>query len=147
MYLLVTILLLQTTPVLADPAVDARVDALLSGYEYVPTAKDWAGVGEGVQAVLLARAVDATAPLTRRARAVSALVHFPTEAVRKRLEAWLADAKAPPIIRRKAAAVLGAAFAERAGPALRAAAADPDPLLQEAARRALAPPAPTVRKP
>lgn len=87
-----------------------RVDALLAGYEYVPTASDWARVGDEAIPVLLKRADDDRRDLLDRARAVSSLGHFPTKAVRAWLTALRDDPAVAPVLRRKARAALDHAF-------------------------------------
>ncbi len=108
MRFIVAVLLLtcSLTPAWADESVDAKVDALLAGYEYVPTASDWQRVGDGAAAVLMKRAADSKRDLVDRARAVSSLSHFPTKAVRAWLTTLQADSRAPEVLRRKATAAL-----------------------------------------
>jgi HEAT repeat protein len=76
--------------------------------------------------------------VTRRARAVVGLRHFPTRATWRLLSALLADERAPSLVRRKAASSLAAAFGDSSVPALEARAGDPDPRLRDDVARALA---------
>lgn len=131
------------------------VEGMLSGYEFAPNAADWAAVGAGgaggaaeAAAVLIQLAEESDSDLVRRARAVSSLAHFPTDKVRARLVAWLSDPRFEPMLRRKAALALGAAFGPAGRPALAAAANDADPKVREAVGQALAsPPMPTPTAP
>lgn len=108
---------------------------LLNAYEDGPTAEQLRALGDGVGSELLAIATDASVPLSRRARAVSALQHFRSDAA----VAWLAVelSTGEPILRRKAAWSLAILEGDAAIPALGAALADPDVQLRMAAAHAL----------
>jgi len=141
---LLAVLTCLTVPAYGDPGLETKVRGLLSGYEFVPTQGDWDKLGPGA-AEALAALVDAPAgDLVLRARAVSSLAHFPTPEVRKRLELWLADGTLPELLRRKAAAALGAAFGADAMEALEKARKGASPKLAETIDRSLGVvPAPT----
>lgn len=110
------VLVTLPTAAFADGGADAEVDALLAGYEFVPTAADWRRVGDDAAPILMKRAGEAGRDLLDRARAVSSLAHFPTTAVRAWLTALVADASAPDVLRRKATAALVHAFPPATAP-------------------------------
>lgn len=113
---------------------DALLD-LLNAYEEAPSAAELEALGSGVEAELLAVAVDEAVPLTRRARAVSALRFYPSGSVRSFLESQLA-AGTDELVRRKAIYSL-AAFGSAALPPLTGALADPDVQTRIAAANAI----------
>ena len=141
---LLAVLACLAVPAHADQRLEAKVRGLLSGYEFVPTQDEWGKLGPAAADALLTLADDPAGDLVLRARAVSSLAHFPTPAVRKRLEVWLADGALPELLRRKAAAVLGVAFGAEARDALTKAREGASPKLVETIDRSLgATPAPT----
>lgn len=116
----------------------ARVEGLLSGYELVPTAEDWAKVGDpaSVAARLMALADDGARAVTQ-VRAMSSLAHFPTPAVEAFLGARAMDEARSPRIRGKAAIAWAVIARERAAPMLVGLLAHEDPRLREDATRGL----------
>ena len=109
-FLVASLLLTLSAPALAEGGAAAKVAALLAGYEYVPTASDWARVGDAAIDVLIKRASDGRRDLLDRARSVSSLAHFPTKQVRAWLTTLRDDEAAPEVLRRKATAALDHAF-------------------------------------
>lgn len=116
----------------------ARVEGLLSGYELVPTAEDWAKAGDpvSVAARLMVLADDGARGVTQ-VRAMSSLAHFPTPEVEAFLGARATDVTRSPRIRGKAAIAWAAVAQERAAPAVVTLLAQADPRLREDATRAL----------
>lgn len=119
-------------------AIEARVEAMLSGFERVPTADDWARAGtpQEVSTALMHIASQPQGRTLLAARALSSLAHFPRTEVARFLEARIADAKLRASLRGKAAIALAAGFgdakADRVIPLL----AEPDASLREDAIRA-----------
>ena len=122
----------------AQPPVDSAVDALLSGYELVPTAADWARVGstDDVAAKLMAVADDPGAGVAQ-VRAMSSLAHFPSLAVLTFLDSHARDASLPARLRGKALIAWAGVAREAAAPAIAQFLAEPDAALREDAARAL----------
>jgi HEAT repeat protein len=115
----------------------AAILDLLGAYEDGPTADQLRALGDGVGVELLAIAQDPTIASTRRARAVTALQAFPSDAAVTWITAELGSPAAESILRRKCAWSLGVLRGEAAVPALAGALADPDPQLRIAAAHAL----------
>ncbi|MFO0746122.1 MAG: hypothetical protein U1F43_10670 [Myxococcota bacterium] len=117
-----------------------QVRTLLSGYEKVPSADDWARLGppEAVSAELvrIASGARADAHALLAARATSSLAHFPLPSVRAFLEARVRDTSARPQLRGKAAIALARAFGDAAAPAIASLFAAGDADLREDAIRA-----------
>jgi len=109
--------------------------ALLNAYEEPVREADLKALGEGVDAELVAIASDATIPLTRRGRAISALQFYRTEVVRAFLETQLAPAS-DGLLRRKALYSL-AAFGPAGLRAIVPLLSDPDVQVRIAAANAL----------
>lgn len=126
----------QSAP--APSEVERRVRALLSGYEHVPTADDWARAGspEEVSAALLAIAASPNGQTLTAARATSSLAHFPRPEVASFLEARLADARAHVSLRGKAAIALAAGFGDDKAGVIAGLFASRDEALREDAVRA-----------
>jgi HEAT repeat protein len=110
---------------------------LLNAYDEVATPTELKALGDGVAEHLMAVADDIDVPHSRRGRAVSALGHFPDDAVKGWLESRLSDKEGDALIRRKAAWALSVGFADAALPALEKALADDDAQLRIATIRAL----------
>ncbi len=125
-------LTLASPVVRADPA-----DLLLDGVDTVPDAAAWRRLGPAGEARLAAIAGDRDAPIGRRARAVSALAHFPSDATRKLLATLLSHDDAPSLLRRKAALSLARAFGDMSVATLAAQAGAADPRLRDDVARAL----------
>lgn len=121
------------------PAVLARVEALLVGYERVPTPADWeaAGPREQVAKALLAIATKPGERTSTRARALVGMRYAPTDAVRAHLLAVVGDAAAGPVLRGKAALSLGAVAQEAALAPLSKLLTETDAPLREAALRGI----------
>lgn len=121
----------------AAPAAASPVETLLSGIDTVPAAAEWRALDPASGGELRAVAADASRRLTTRSRAVSALQYFPTRETRAYLEATLADAGAPSLLRRKAAVALARGFGASAVYALAARAGADDARLRDDVARAL----------
>ncbi len=93
-----------------DPKVVSQVKELLAGYEYTPTAADWARIGDDAAVVLRQIAADESARATQRARAVSSLAHFPGDETRVFLKDLLAQDGSPALLRRKAIRAMAVGF-------------------------------------
>jgi len=126
----------QSAP--AESDVERRVRELLSGYEHVPTAEDWARAGtpEEVSAALVRIAGNAGGQTLTAARATSSLAHFPRPEVAAFLEQRLADPKAHVSLRGKAAIALAAGFGDDKAGVIAGLFASPDEALREDAIRA-----------
>lgn len=88
-------------PPIADP-VDVQLRALLSGYEFVPSATHFQRIGPRAEARLIVLAAARHEDVLIRARAASALVHMTGDGSRDALVALAADTEAPSVVRRKA---------------------------------------------
>ncbi len=115
------------------------VDILLSGYEYVPKAEDWARVGAAgdVAQELMGVADDTTAASFKRSRALSSLSHFPSTAVETYLGQRALDTKLAPGLRGKAVIAWAIVGKDAAAPTIAELLASPDAGLRENAVRAL----------
>jgi hypothetical protein len=132
---LIAILLVTGAPDVAE-----RVKVLLSGFEKVPTAEEWAAAvdpAEVAQALVAVANGDKEA-MTTRARAVSALGFFARPEVHAALDSWLRDQERASILRRKAALAYEMCGVTLALPALRAVEKDPDDALREVVTGAIA---------
>ena len=132
--LVVPVLLLLASGAWAGDKRQTVLD-LLGAYEEPVRQADLVGLGEGVDAELMAIADDGAVPHSRRANAVVALQYFPSETVRVFLVAHLAPG-ADALLRRKAATSLGV-FGAAAIPDLTTALADADVQVRTSAARAL----------
>jgi len=110
----------------------------MSGYEYVPTRGDWRRLGPGAETVLAEIYNDAARPLVIRARAVSGLGYFNTEASFKLLQGLLNANQTERLFRRKAIAALGFGFGSRAVDVIAKEFQHEDRFVREAAVHALA---------
>ena len=126
----------RAAPAPLDPqAVSERVDALLSASERAASDDEWQRLGpEGLSALERIYA-DPGSPLSRRARAVSAMGQIGTVPAQARLQAIVADEKAP--LRTTAVLALGRCAPERAVPQIAPLLESGDPLLRDAAAQAL----------
>lgn len=122
----------------AESEVDRRVKELLSGYEHVPSAEDWARIGtpEEVSAALVRIAASPEGQTLTAARATSSLANFPRPEVARFLEQRIADPKAHPSLRGKAAIALAAGFGDAQAGAIAPLFASRDEALREDAIRA-----------
>jgi len=91
---------------------EVRVKALLSGYEHVPSAEDWARVGppDEVARALMGFVSEPGAKTVFAARATSSLAFFPRPEVGRFLEGRVTDERLPATLRGKAGIALAAAF-------------------------------------
>lgn len=121
----------------ADDALRARVVDLLGGVEYAPTAADWAALGNGAAAELLAIARDSAATPTQRGNALVALGYFPSADTTAHLGAVVRDATAESLLRRKACLGLARAAGAAATADLALALESDDVQLRAYAARAL----------
>ncbi len=115
----------------------AAVLSLLSGFETSPTKEELDRLGAGVEGHMMSIAVDGSAWLVARGRALSLLGLYPTAPVLTFLEARLADAHSDFYVKRYAAAglvrAIGAAEPARAFVAVRPLLADKDFRVREGA--------------
>lgn len=125
------------TPTQGDVA--GRVQALLSGYERVPTPADWqaAGPTEMVARALLDVAKRGDERTSTRARALTGMRYAPTDGVRAYLESVAVDASMQSVLRGKAALSLGKIAQQAALPVLSKLLASDDVPLREAALRGI----------
>ncbi len=128
------VLLMPLASAWAGPQRDAVMD-VLNAYEDVPTQADLAALGDGIDQELMEIADDHAVPSTRRGRAISALQHYRTDAVRAFLDAHV-DAADKGILRRKSVYSL-AAWGDAAVDKIATALADDDVQLRIAAASAL----------
>lgn len=114
------------------------IETLLSGYEYVPTAEDWARAGSPAEvAAELMRIADDPTQGVQRQRALSSLAHFPGPATEAFLSARAGDPATPTRLRGKALIAWGFVARDRAAPMIAAFLTEPDAGLREDAVRAL----------
>lgn len=137
-------LLLLATPATAAPAlskaqITERARVLLSGFEFVPTADAWDALGPAgaVADVLMTLTKDQTGLV--RYRAMSSLAHFPTPGVKTFLVSNAQQTSLAPRLRAKALRALGAGFKEQALTALTPMLSEADPVIREAAVKAMQP--------
>lgn len=118
--------------------VEARVRALLSGYELVPKAEDWDKVGsaEEVSAALMAIAGKPEGQTVTAARALSSLGRYARPEVAAFLEARVIDVQWPAALRGKAALALAVAFADTKADVVATLFSSPDEALREDGVRA-----------
>lgn len=121
-----------------DGAVDQRVRQLLNGYEYVPTAADWARAGTPaeVSAALMRLAAKPEGQTLAAVRATSSLAYFPRPEVATFLEGRVGNEALSPTLRGKAAIALGLAFGDAKAKVIAPLFASPDEGLREDAIRA-----------
>jgi len=119
-----------------DRQIVASAKTLLSGYEAVPSATDWARVGPAEQVAAALMALVQSERTIIAARATSSLDHFARPEVRVFLEARLDDHNLPLTLRGKAAIALAGAFGDDAADAIAPLFAAREPELREDAIRA-----------
>lgn len=151
---LLALTLLATTPALAEQQRAARTQAeveetvlvLLSGYEFVPKAADWARAGtpDQVATALIKLASAKGSPLARTHRALASLAQVPTPEVRAFLLERAADKALQPRTRGRALMALGAGFKDAAAQDIAPYLVHEAPRLREDAVRALRPMASTA---
>jgi HEAT repeat protein len=122
---------------LEDPALRGKVEALLTGYEYVPTAEDWKKLGPGVLPVLEAVFRDAKALPTTRMRAVSSMAFVEDPLAVTTLKTIAAETQTEARYRAKAVLALGQLGGAEAITSLSPVLESPDTTMREAAARAL----------
>lgn len=136
--LMIVVVVLGSSAVAAppDPKVVASAKTLISGYEKVPNAGDWARIGspEEVSAALMALAQ--TERTLMSARATASLGFFARSDVRVFLEARLDDRALHPSLRGKAAIALAGAFGDDAAEVIAPLFTAAEPELREDAIRA-----------
>ncbi|MFT4624411.1 MAG: hypothetical protein ACI8PZ_003070 [Myxococcota bacterium] len=115
----------------------AAVMDLLNQHDAAPTQTDFAALGDGVDALLMAIADDTEVPSSRRGRALTALQYYPTDAARAFVEGHLAP-ESTGLLRRKAVYALAGGWGVSALAPLTAALADHDVQVRIAAVTALA---------
>ena len=115
-----------------------QVDALLGGIEYVPKASEWTALGPEAAQVLVSIAKAKQERPSRRARAISALAHFPTPETRTFLETIASDPTLKTVLRRKALRALSHAYQGEALAFVQGFVAVEDKHLREAAVKSLA---------
>jgi HEAT repeat protein len=104
----------QGSPPAATPEnVRAKVEALLAGYEYVPTAEDWKKLGPVALKVLDEIYANPKELPTKRSRAVASMGQVDHPEAARHLSAIMKDTSAPSEYRSTAVA----AYAHREGPA------------------------------
>jgi hypothetical protein len=113
------VLVLMALPAFASaqaPSVAAAkttVTQWFNGYEFVPTEAHFKRVGPHLEPALIQLAADAAQPLHIRARAISSLVHTPTESAGRALAIIAEATGGESLLRRKAVRVLGAVFQDQ----------------------------------
>lgn len=135
---LVIVMVLGSTTLAAapDPKVVASVKTLLSGYEKVPTAADWAKAGTPEQVASALMQLATTERPVFAARATSSLGHFRSDEVRVFLQSRLTDRALHVTLRGKAAIALAGAFGDDAADTIAPLFAAPEVELREDAIRA-----------
>jgi HEAT repeat protein len=123
---------------LSAAAMREQVDALLNGYERIPSDEDWKRLGPGALGTLEQIYADPNAFPTRRTRAVASMAQVDNPAAVERLKAILQDDRADPQYRSTAALALGARIGNEAVPSLEPALKDRDTRVREASARAMA---------
>ncbi len=123
---------------LSPAALREQVDALLNGYERMPTDEDWKRLGPDALGALEQIYADTNALPTRRTRAVASLAQVDNPAAVERLKAILGDERADAQYRSTAALALGTRLGNAAVPALEPALKDRNTRVREASARAMA---------
>jgi HEAT repeat protein len=113
------------------------VNALLTGYERVPTAEDWKTLGPEALMVLEQVYADAAALPSTRSRAVASMALVDNPEAAARLRTIIDDPKADVQYRSHAVRALAFRVGEQALPQLETALADSAPAMREAAAMAL----------
>lgn len=117
--------------------VTRQVHTLLNAPEHVPSAAEWTNLGSEAGEVLRAVAVDGDALLLKRGRAVSALIHFESDATRAVLADLLTNADVQWLLKGKAATAFALAFPEDAVAELEPLVGHDDKRVREGAIKAL----------
>jgi hypothetical protein len=104
-----------------------------------PSRIQWQALPPTADAALVQAMQDAERPPVERARAISGLAIRQNDGSGPQIAALLADAKTDAMVRRAAVRGLASGFIETSETALVAALNDPDPMLREAAVKALTP--------
>ena len=133
----VSFLVAGSTAMAQDAKVAAEVDVLLGGIEYVPKAEEWTKLGPDAATVLRTIAGSQNERPSRRARAVSALAHFPTPETKAFLTGILHGADSPVLLQRKAMSALSFAYGADSLQLLQPYLANPNRRLRESAIRAV----------
>lgn len=118
--------------------VRAKVETLLSGYEYVPTNEDWKRVGPGALDVLVQIANDPAQLPTRRTRAVASMAQVENPKATDTLLTLANDSKVEVRYRSTAVEALGAKLGDAALPKVSPLLNAKDAELREASARAIA---------
>ncbi|MEM9194512.1 MAG: HEAT repeat domain-containing protein [Myxococcota bacterium] len=127
----------SAAPVSADPPTRSQIRSLLSGYEFVPTAEQIQSLGHEALPLLIELANDGAEPPFVRLRAVRLTAAFPTPATRTFLLAMVRAPNQSDLMMRQAVLALGQAFGERCIPDVAPFLSHRDPVVREAAVRAL----------
>ncbi len=119
-------------------ALQAQVDALLSGYERVPTDEEWKRLGPEALPALEKIYRDASALPSKRSRAVSGMAQVDNPRANEVLKEIVLDPKSEQHLRATAMLALGYRGGPEAIAALEPMLAHDEPALREGAARALA---------
>lgn len=114
-----------------------KVEALLNGYEYVPTAEDWKRLGPNALTVLQDIAKDTTQLPTRRTRAVASMGQVDNPNAGQTLTAMVSDVKVDARYRATAIEALGARLGDKALPTVKPYLSATNVELREATARTL----------
>ncbi len=125
------------SPAKAPGELRPKVEALLSGYERIPTDEDWKRLGPEALGVLLQIYQDPAQLPSTRTRAVASLAQVDNPAAVDALKAIVADAAIEAQYRSTAVLALGARTGEKALPQLQPLLEDKSPQLRDAASRAI----------
>jgi HEAT repeat protein len=121
-----------------DANLATKIDTLLGGVEYVPTAQEWKALGPDTAGVLRGIASSESERPSRRARSLSALGYFPSAETRTFLEAMANDNGARTVFRRKALRALAFGYKGEALVFVSKFVAAEDKHLRDAAMKSLA---------
>jgi HEAT repeat protein len=133
----------ETRPATQSPAaksqgdLKAKVEALLSGYERIPTDEDWKRLGPDALGVLEQLYNDPAQLPSTRTRAVASMAQVDNPAAVDSLKAIVADAKVDAQYRSTAVLALGYRTGEQALPQLEPLLDDKSPQMRDAAARAI----------
>lgn len=116
---------------------EASVNALLNGYERVPTAEDWKRLGPTAYTVLDRLIASPDTLPSVKSRAISSLVHVQNPEALPRLEGLVKDAALAPPLRATAVLALAARGGQPTQTTLAPLLQNPDARVREAAARAL----------
>ncbi|MGQ0507577.1 MAG: HEAT repeat domain-containing protein [Myxococcaceae bacterium] len=124
---------LNATPAELRP----KVEALLNGYERIPTDEDWKRLGPNALQVLEQIYADPAVLPTRRTRAVASMAQVDNPAAAERLRSILKDTQADVQYRSTAAQALSARLGPDAVPDLNPSLSDKDARVREGGAKAL----------